>query len=146
MFKQLVRNGLRPLQNPVLLRFMSTNTPKIYNFNEMKKLVEHPSAKKVLVDVREPEELKEYKLPKAVNIPLKTSPGALGLPDEEFEDIFKFPKPAQDNELIFFCAKGMRAKAAEELARSYGYTQTGVYPGSITEWLAKGGKDIKPMD
>lgn len=95
--------------------------------------------------MREPKEVKDYKMPTAINIPVNSAPGALGLPEKEFHNVFQFDKPAQDKELIFLCAKGVRAKTAEELARSYGYENTGIYPGSITEWLAKGGADVKPQ-
>ncbi|CCD24893.1 thiosulfate sulfurtransferase RDL2 NDAI_0E00770 [Naumovozyma dairenensis CBS 421] len=128
----------------LLLRTFSTKSPKIYDFNQIKKLVQQPIESKTLVDVREPEELKEYAMPTAINIPLKTAPGALSLSSDEFFDIFHFEKPPINNELIFFCQKGIRAQTAEELARSYGYENTGIYPGSIKEWLEKNGKDIKP--
>lgn len=136
---------IRPMNSTRLcLRALSTNGPKIYDFEGIKKLVEKPDSSKVLVDVREPSELEAYKMPTAINIPLQSAPGALGLPKEEFKEVFQFPKPDKDQELIFFCLKGIRAKAAEELARSYGYEDTGVYPGSINEWLEKGGSDITP--
>lgn len=127
-----------------LIRSLSTKTPKIYKFEEIKKLVETPETKRLLVDVREPDEVKEYRLPNSINIPLKTAPGALGLKAEEFREVFHFKKPPVEDELIFLCAKGARAQTAEELARSFGYENTGIYPGSIKEWLEKGGKDVVP--
>lgn len=129
-----------------LLRTMSNNAVKSYNFQDVKRLVEHPQKGKLLVDVREPRELEAYKMPTAVNIPLQSAPGALSLPKDEFEDLFHFAKPQASEELIFFCAKGLRAKAAEELARSYGYENTGVYAGSINDWLAKGGEKVRSED
>lgn len=126
------------------LRALSTNSPKVYDFEEIKKLVEKPDSTKILVDVREPSELESYKMPTSINIPLQSAPGALGLPKEEFKQVFQFPKPEKDQQLIFFCLKGIRAKAAEELARSYGYEDTGLYPGSINDWLQKGGADVTP--
>lgn len=139
-------SSIKPIlyKHPFLIRSFSTKTAKIYQFEEIKQLVQHPDSKKILIDVREPEELKDYALPNSINIPLKTAPGALGLKSEEFKEIFKFNKPSIDNELIFLCAKGARAQTAEELARSFGYENTGIYPGSIKEWLEKGGRDIVP--
>lgn len=128
----------------LFMRTLSSRTPKVFDYEGIKKLVEHPDANKVLIDVREPSELESYKMPTSINIPLQSAPGALGLPKDEFKEIFQFPKPEADQELIFFCLKGIRAKAAEELARSYGYEDTGVYPGSINEWLQKGGADVTP--
>lgn len=128
----------------LLIRSLSTKVAKIYKFEDIKSLVESPNRKRLLVDVREPDEVKEYKLPNSINIPLKTAPGALGLKAEEFREIFHFKKPSTEDELIFLCAKGARAQTAEELARSFGYENTGIYPGSIKEWLEKGGKDVVP--
>ncbi|QEU60039.1 Rdl2 [Kluyveromyces lactis] len=118
-------------------RTFSTAPAKIYQFEDIQKLVTKPDPHKVLVDVREPSEVKEFALPTAINLPLKTAPGALSLDNEEFQKVFHIPKPSTDKELIFFCAAGIRAQAAEELARSYGYEKTGVWPGSINEWLQK---------
>lgn len=128
----------------LFLRTLSSGSPKIYDFEGIKKLVEKPDANKILIDVREPAELESYKMPTSINIPLQSAPGALGLPPDEFKEVFQFPKPKDDQELVFFCLKGIRAKAAEELARSYGYEDTGIYPGSINDWLEKGGADITP--
>ncbi|CAI4799897.1 CDG_1a_G0051820.mRNA.1.CDS.1 [Saccharomyces cerevisiae] len=128
----------------LVLRTFTTKAPKIYTFDQVRNLVEHPNDKKLLVDVREPKEVKDYKMPTTINIPVNSAPGALGLPEKEFHKVFQFAKPPHDKELIFLCAKGVRAKTAEELARSYGYENTGIYPGSITQWLAKGGADVKP--
>lgn len=119
------------------VRFMSTLPAKVYQFEDIKKLITKPDPSKVLVDVREPNEVAEFALPHTINLPLKTAPGALSLDKEEFENVFHIPKPSKDKELIFFCAAGIRAQAAEELARSYGYEKTGVWPGSINEWLQK---------
>lgn len=93
--------------------------------------------------MREPSEVAEFALPSAINLPLKTAPGALSLSEEEFQNVFHIAKPSTDKELIFFCAAGIRAQAAEELARSYGYENTGVWPGSINEWLEKTGVKSK---
>ncbi|CCC68146.1 hypothetical protein NCAS_0B00620 [Naumovozyma castellii] len=144
MLRTITYNASLRGSSRLFLRTLSSTAPKIYDFNQIKQLVQKPVESKILVDVREPKELEAYKMPTAINIPLKTAPGALGLPAEEFKDVFHFNKPATDKELIFFCAHGIRAKTAEELARSYGYENTGTYPGSISEWLEKGGAEIVP--
>lgn len=126
-----------------LMRSMSSAGPKPYNFQDVKKLVQHPEQGKVLVDVREPRELELYTMPSTINLPFQSAPSALSLSEDEFEDKFQAPKPKNNEELIFFCAKGLRARAAEELARSYGFENTGVYEGSISDWLANGGDKVK---
>lgn len=116
---------------------------KSYKFHDIKELVENPNLKKVLIDVREPEEHLEYAIPNSINIPVNTAPGALGLISEEFKNLFKHDKPDLAKELIFYCKSGTRAKVAEELARSYGYQNTGIYEGSVTDWLKRKGENVK---
>lgn len=114
---------------------------KIYTFEDVAKLVAHPSKDTILVDVREPDELKQLGfIPSAINIPFKLTPGALNLPEDEFEDAFQFEKPLKDKELVFYCHAGVRSAAAEELAQTFGYDKRGNYEGSFADWLAKGGK------
>ncbi|CAL9737367.1 thiosulfate sulfurtransferase Rdl2p, mitochondrial [Monosporozyma servazzii] len=144
MARSLVGGRLSLAASTFLMRSMSSKVAKIYKFEDIKQLVETPDKKKLLIDVREPTEIDEYKLPNSINIPLKTAPGALGLNAEEFREVFHFKKPSLEDELIFLCAKGARAQTAEELARSFGYENTGIYPGSIEEWISKGGKDVVP--
>ncbi|KAH3902808.1 uncharacterized protein SCDLUD_000399 [Saccharomycodes ludwigii] len=139
------------IKNSVLkLRLYTTNSnnnikipmaPTEYTFEKISKLIAHPHPGQVLVDVREPSELKNSgTIPGSLNIPYKSAPGSLNLPENEFKDLYSFDKPSKTNELIFYCAAGLRAKAAAELAQSFGYNKIGVYPGSMNEWLAKSGK------
>ncbi|SMN22087.1 similar to Saccharomyces cerevisiae YOR286W RDL2 Protein with rhodanese activity [Maudiozyma saulgeensis] len=121
---------------------LRNNVIKTYKFHDIKQLIENPVSGKVLVDVREPQEHMQYAIPTSVNIPVNTAPGALGLLAEEFQKTFNFNKPELSNELVFYCKSGTRAKAAEELARSYGYQNTAIYHGSITDWLKKHGDRI----
>lgn len=69
-----------------------------------------------------------------MNIPIKSSPDALFLPAEEFEDRFGFEKPSQENEVVFYCRSGVRSSAAAELARQSGYEKVGEYRGSWLDW------------
>ncbi|EDO16567.1 hypothetical protein Kpol_1064p49 [Vanderwaltozyma polyspora DSM 70294] len=131
----------------VSTRLLSSKTgPKIYNFKEIKQIVENPDQNtgRVLVDVRESNELSSYRLPNSINVPYNSFPNAFGFTRDQFQEQFKITKPEDGKELVFFCAKGIRASNAEKLARSFGYENTAVYPGSITDWLAKGGADVKP--
>lgn len=113
---------------------ITTDEPaKVLSFADVKQLVTAATAappagsepvdvtKPIIVDVREPSEYAEGHIPTAVNIPYKSSPGALSLEPEDFEDAFGFPKPSTDRELIFYCLAGVRSSAAEELACTFGY-------------------------
>jgi rhodanese-related sulfurtransferase len=114
--------------------------PKVYTYEDIKKLVTNPDPNKILVDVREPSEYQEFSIPTSINIPYKSTPGALDLSPEEFEDIFKFEKPSKDKELIFYCVAGIRSTAAADLAQIFGYEKLGNYTGSTEDWLAHEGK------
>lgn len=47
---------------------------------------------------------------------------ALGLMTEkEFEDAYHVPKPAENNELIFYCMIGKRSAKAQQNALNLGY-------------------------
>ncbi|CAI4794037.1 BDH_1b_G0052000.mRNA.1.CDS.1 [Saccharomyces cerevisiae] len=72
----------------LVLRTFTTKAPKIYTFDQVRNLVEHPNDKKLLVDVREPKEVKDYKMPTTINIPVNSAPGALGLPGKGVSQSF----------------------------------------------------------
>ncbi|KAJ5911637.1 uncharacterized protein N7473_000940 [Penicillium subrubescens] len=99
----------------------------------------------ILIDVREPAELTGTGIiPTAINIPLASQPDALYLTADEFETRFGFPKPSADGEqqIVFYCKAGVRARAAAQLAVQAGYNaeQLGVYDGSWLDWERQGGK------
>lgn len=97
----------------------------------------------ILIDVREPAELTGTGIiPSAINIPLASQPDAMYLTADEFETRFGFPKPSADadQQIVFYCKAGVRAKAAAQLAVQAGYNpeQLGVYDGSWLDWEKKG--------
>ncbi|KAJ5586902.1 uncharacterized protein N7459_002667 [Penicillium hispanicum] len=99
----------------------------------------------VLVDVREPAELNATGIiPTAINIPLASQPDALYLTEDEFETRFGFPKPRVDvdQNLVFYCKAGVRARAAAQMAVQAGYDpeRIGVYDGSWLDWEGNKGK------
>ncbi|ERT02622.1 Rhodanese domain protein [Sporothrix schenckii 1099-18] len=113
---------------------------KIWSFEEVQELVKKSDSPIVIVDTREPGELKETgRIPGAINIPVTTSPDGFFLPDEEFEDRFGFVRPSRDTEVIFYCKAGVRSRAAAGLAKEAGWTKVGEYPGSWNDWAGKGG-------
>jgi rhodanese-related sulfurtransferase len=75
-------------------------------------------------------------------MPITTSPEALFLSPEDFEERFGFPKPNPDTEVVFYCKAGVRSKASATLARQAGYEKVGEYRGSYMDWSANGGTKV----
>ncbi|KAF3985555.1 hypothetical protein FT663_05250 [Candidozyma haemuli var. vulneris] len=115
---------------------LSSQPAKVFKYDDMKKIVAEANPSTVILDVREPVEFQEGHIPGAHNVPFKSSPGALDLSEEDFEDAFGFQKPAKDSELVFYCLGGVRSTAAEELAHSFGYNKRANYVGSWEDWVA----------
>lgn len=134
------RISVSPIAPRLLFRqysVLSQCDAKLYKYEDIKNLLDLKSANSVLIDVREPVEFQEGHIPGAFNVPFKSSPGALDLTAEEFEESFGFEKPAKDAELVFYCLGGVRSTAAEELANTFGYTKRGNYVGSWEDWVAQ---------
>ncbi|KAL1883789.1 hypothetical protein VTK73DRAFT_8325 [Phialemonium thermophilum] len=114
---------------------------KIWNFEELQRLTRDPKPNVVIVDSREPSELKETgHIPGAINIPITTAPDSFHISADEFEDRFGYPRPSPDTEVVFYCKAGVRSRAAAGLARDAGWSRVGEYPGSWLDWVEKGGK------
>jgi len=103
-------------------------------YDEIKSLPDHPE--KLLIDVREPEELKQTgKIPTSINIPLDEVQNALSDIDQyTFEKLYGVSKPSQDQNIIFYCMIGKRSHKASEIALKLGYKNVKNYLGSWTEW------------
>ncbi|KAA8901774.1 putative thiosulfate sulfurtransferase mitochondrial precursor [Sphaerosporella brunnea] len=125
----------RPL--PPQIRFYTAPSPKRYTFPEIRTLAASPRPSALLIDVREPGEFSAGAIPGAINLPIVTSPEALSLPADEFEDRFGFEKPRKDSEVVFYCKAGVRSAAAARIALAEGYEKVGEYPGSWLEWVEK---------
>ncbi|CAH0605573.1 unnamed protein product [Chrysodeixis includens] len=97
------------------------NERQTVDFEYVKRATSNAST--LIIDVREPDEVKEHgKIPNSVNIPLANVSPALGLMTEkEFQETYKVPKPAKDNELIFHCMIGKRSAKAQQNALDLGY-------------------------
>lgn len=48
-------------------------------------------------------------------------PDALNMRKNDFEKVFKRPKPSEDTEIIFYCMIGKRSSKAQQNALSLGY-------------------------
>jgi rhodanese-related sulfurtransferase len=112
----------------------------LVDFKQVKDIVtSYDPAKYVIVDVREPEEFQSGHIPHAINIPCKSSPGALGLHPDEFKLTFGFDKPDPKKTLLFYCLAGVRATMSEELAGTFDYAHRLNYAGSFQDWIANNG-------
>lgn len=100
-----------------------------------------PSPSRILIDVREPSEIRSTgHIPGAKNIPMTSAPDGLFLPAEDFEEKFGWSKPKSDDELVFYCKAGVRSRAAAGMARMAGWKKIAEYPGSWLDWVEQGGK------
>lgn len=140
---EIGKNSIGTIQ---LKRALSTDAEtnmSTVDYAYIKDLPNHPD--KTLIDVREPNELKETGIiPTSVNIPRKwesaglsniqyfknqyssssavgTVPDALNLTDESFKGKYGRDKPTQTSEIIFSCKLGMRAGKAAVAAAGLGY-------------------------
>ncbi|KAI0568577.1 Rhodanese-like protein [Pyrenophora tritici-repentis] len=107
--------------SPRSLRSSPSSTEnKLYEFDDVLHILEHPSDSRLLIDVREPHEYDANNIPTAINIPVTSHPDALLLPEEEFGEQFGFEKPPRGKEVVFFCKAGVRSRAAAGIARQAG--------------------------
>ncbi|KAG0132618.1 Rhodanese-like domain-containing protein [Tuber indicum] len=128
-----------PRQQPPLLvskRYSTAQSPntKLYDYEAIKSLTKTYPRTCALIDVREPAEFAAGAIPTAVNIPIASSPDALTLSPEEFEDRFGFAKPELEKEVVFYCKAGIRSSAAAQVAVGVGYRRVGEYRGSWVDW------------
>ncbi len=94
----------------------------------------------LLVDVREPVELKEIgSVPGAINVPLGEVESAFAPTNSrEFEAKYTHPQPQKSDAVMVFCMIGKRSAAAKEiLEKAHGYQNVANYVGSFQEWADK---------
>jgi len=111
---------------------------KMWDYQQVKALVKSPKQKTILIDVREPSEYASGHIPTALNMPITTSPDAPFLSREDFEERFGFEKPAEEEEVVFYCKAGVRSRMSALLAKEAGWT-VGEYRGSWMDWEKNGG-------
>ncbi|OCT16843.1 sulfurtransferase [Paenibacillus pectinilyticus] len=78
----------------------------------------------ILIDVREPGEVKQGFIPGAVNIPVTTMSRRVG----------EIPK---DRQVYLYCRSGMRSKQAARILRKQGFKEISHLRGGIMSWKGK---------
>ncbi|XP_034554289.1 thiosulfate sulfurtransferase/rhodanese-like domain-containing protein 3 [Notolabrus celidotus] len=115
-------------------RFSSGPTSTEVSYEELKKLL--AAQKSVVIDVREPWELREYGfIPGSINVPLGQVNAALQLAPEEFKEKFGGEMPQPTDHIVFSCLAGIRSKNALNAATSLGYNDVQHYPGGWQDWM-----------
>ncbi|XP_017046914.1 rhodanese domain-containing protein CG4456 [Drosophila ficusphila] len=127
-------------QNNLLQRFYSSKPPVIgiVDYDVVKKLPSEPQ--KLLIDVREPDELKETgQIPASINIPLGVVSQELSASEQLFKSKYGRDKPKPDTEIIFHCKIGKRSLKAAEAAAALGFRNLKNYEGSWLDWAEREG-------
>lgn len=129
-------------------RFMSSGGEmKHIGFDEMDALLEEyeelgrEESGMLVMDVRNTDEVAYTgKLsPNTITLPLPAimQYNVFALPEDEFEELCGFAKPAMDETLVFSCAAGIRSVHAAKFASEAGYSNLVNYMGGAGEWFNK---------
>ncbi|KAJ2796615.1 hypothetical protein H4R20_005474 [Coemansia guatemalensis] len=137
---------LRAARNAAILTRGYTTKPDV-TFEELQQKI-HGIAPKpyVLIDVREPNEVAEGRVPTAVNIPLGDVAAAFAMPSEEFIAKYRIDRPSGEEETIFYCRSGKRSQSAiDQVERVDSSLTLRNYRGSWLNYLdrALGNKSLK---
>lgn len=129
-------NNKRPLFYLNQIRLYSEENPK-YHVIDKKGVKSLLTTKEgfYLIDVREPEELKQGFIETSRNIPVGQVFQAFQLDDKDFEDKYKFEKPPKTAKVVVYCKAGGRSTDAANTLSSLGYTNLYNYVGSYNDWL-----------
>uniref|UniRef100_UPI0037E8DABE thiosulfate sulfurtransferase/rhodanese-like domain-containing protein 3 n=1 Tax=Semicossyphus pulcher TaxID=241346 RepID=UPI0037E8DABE len=118
----------------VLRRFSSGPPSTDVSYDELKQLL--AGRKSVVMDVREPWELREYGfIPGSINVPLGQVNTALQLAPEDFKEKYGGEMPHPTDNIVFTCLAGVRSKKALNTAASLGYNDVQHYPGGWQDWV-----------
>lgn len=98
---------------------------KTINSDELRKKIANKE-KMIIIDVCEPYEYDEYKIENAINMPLL-----------DFPELFKetFPKINKNEQIIVYCAHGIRSNRAFSYLKSLGFTNIYSLKGGIADYL-----------
>ncbi|XP_026149705.1 thiosulfate sulfurtransferase/rhodanese-like domain-containing protein 3 isoform X2 [Mastacembelus armatus] len=123
-------------RNLLFCRFSSAPPSTEVSYEQLKQLL--ASRKAVVIDVREPWELREYGfIPGSINVPLGQVNNALQLAPEEFKEKYGGDMPQQTDNIVFTCLAGVRSKEAFTTATLLGYKVVHLYAGGWRDWMKK---------
>jgi len=115
-------------------RFSSAPPSEDVSYEQLKQLL--VGRKAVVIDVREPWELREYGfIPGSINVPLGQVNTALQLGAEEFKEKYGGEMPRETDNIVFTCLAGIRSKNALDTAATLGYKDVQHYPGGWQDWV-----------
>uniref|UniRef100_A0A4W5JQA2 Thiosulfate sulfurtransferase like domain containing 3 n=1 Tax=Hucho hucho TaxID=62062 RepID=A0A4W5JQA2_9TELE len=132
------KNNLRNIhathKEYVLRSFSSSQLPETdVSYEKLKKLLATRTS--VVIDVREPWELREYgNIPGSINVPLGQVNIALQLNPEEFKEKYGGDMPQPTDHIVFSCLAGIRSQKALDQAVSLGYKDVQHYAGGWQDW------------
>nr|XP_040021099.1 thiosulfate sulfurtransferase/rhodanese-like domain-containing protein 3 [Gasterosteus aculeatus aculeatus] len=116
-----------------LRRFSAAPSSAGVSYEQLKRLL--AGRKAVVIDVREPWELREYgHIPGSINVPLGQVNTALQLAPEEFDEKYGGVMPQHTDNIVFTCLAGIRSKKALDTAVSLGYKDVQNYLGGWQDW------------
>uniref|UniRef100_A0A3Q4GRI5 Thiosulfate sulfurtransferase like domain containing 3 n=1 Tax=Neolamprologus brichardi TaxID=32507 RepID=A0A3Q4GRI5_NEOBR len=114
--------------------FSSTPASTVVSYEQLKELL--VGRKAVVIDVREPWELREYGfIPGSINVPLAQVNTALQLGPEDFKEKYGGELPHQTDNVVFTCLAGIRSKTALNTAITLGYKDVRHYSGGWQDWV-----------
>ncbi|KAF9257689.1 Rhodanese-like protein [Marasmius fiardii PR-910] len=118
---------------------------RLITYDILKPKTMSPRANTFLIDVRGPDEVAHGMIPSAISIPINTLEVSLKLSPEAFQQKFGIAKPEKDQEVTFYCKKGLRSTMASEIAMREGFTNVVNYKGSWIEWVSKEGLQVQDV-
>lgn len=128
LYRQNAAPGVRGL-------FVKISIP-VVTYRQVKELYNHP--KKLLIDVRTPEEVMLGKIPLSINIPVNKIKTEMDLSSnniEKFQKKYQRTKPNENTYIIVYCRDGTRAELAGERLVAMGYKNVHNYIGSWRDYV-----------
>ncbi|KAL3278981.1 hypothetical protein HHI36_016498 [Cryptolaemus montrouzieri] len=106
----------------------------VSSFQDVKSAIKNENI--LVVDVREPEELKETgEIPGSINIPVGNLENVFkNLSNEQFKSTYGKNKPEYSTEIILSCRSGKRSEMTQQILQKLGYCNVYNYSGGWLDW------------